>query len=606
MPVNEFKAFATGENANVISQAEYEVMAARDAGFETGIARSEQLNKVWRQASTIAAVVAQFMADKSGDDVADDGNIEKLRDTLTKALMNNATGQLDGRYLKSSSNLEDVANAATARGNLGLKGAALLNVGTATGTVAAGNDSRIVNAAQRGNNLSDLTDKGVARNNLGLKGAALVDVGTSADTVAAGNDSRIVNALQRGNNLSDLPDKGVARRNLGIKGAALVDIGTTAGTVAAGNDSRIVNAAQRGNNLSDLTDKGAARNNLGLGTAAQVNVQVSKDDATAGRAVLNGNTIALRTNRYNNDLTETDFNAAPENAVTFVYGGASNGPGITGSVLDFSGLNGGYNVQLCGSYIDGGKYLKFRTRNGDKKNWGGWNSIYHSGNKPTATDVGGLPITGGALSGDLIIKDSLSIRYEENAGAVPVTFYSTPWCSFNGTKPYYELYVVKSEDSTSRQNLYNISFDVNKFEKGKTVTNTAQLYVFGTITPQDYSNFDARYYTKSQSDAGYMPKTSAYTKAESDGRYYTKAQSDAGYMAKVSAYTKSESDTRYVQGVRVSATSTRPFRGGDGWSQNDSAFVTGITMVGGMSNSGTLMVRYLQRNINGVWANVVA
>lgn len=38
----------------------------------------------------------------------------------------------------------------------------------------------------------------------------------------------------------------------------------------------------------------------------------------------------------------------------------------------------------------------------------------------------------------------------------------------------------------------------------------------------DYANFDARYYTKSQSDAGYMPKVSAYTKAESDARYNLK------------------------------------------------------------------------------------
>ncbi|ELV2841923.1 phage tail protein [Enterobacter cloacae] len=38
----------------------------------------------------------------------------------------------------------------------------------------------------------------------------------------------------------------------------------------------------------------------------------------------------------------------------------------------------------------------------------------------------------------------------------------------------------------------------------------------------DYANFDARYYTKSQSDAGYMPKVSAYTKTECDTRYNLK------------------------------------------------------------------------------------
>lgn len=47
-----------------------------------------------------------------------------------------------------------------------------------------------------------------------LKGAAFLDVGTVANTVAAGNDSRIVNALQKGNNLTDVADRTVARGSL--------------------------------------------------------------------------------------------------------------------------------------------------------------------------------------------------------------------------------------------------------------------------------------------------------------------------------------------------------------------------------------------------------
>ncbi|WP_395302205.1 phage tail protein [Enterobacter mori] len=44
----------------------------------------------------------------------------------------------------------------------------------------------------------------------------------------------------------------------------------------------------------------------------------------------------------------------------------------------------------------------------------------------------------------------------------------------------------------------------------------------GQIIPTNYANFDSRYYTKGQSDAGYMAKTSAYTKSESDARYNLK------------------------------------------------------------------------------------
>lgn len=45
-----------------------------------------------------------------------------------------------------ANNLSDLVNIPTARGNLGLGGAALLNVGTIAGTVAAGNDSRLSDA----------------------------------------------------------------------------------------------------------------------------------------------------------------------------------------------------------------------------------------------------------------------------------------------------------------------------------------------------------------------------------------------------------------------------------------------------------------------------
>lgn len=58
--------------------------------------------------------------------------------------------------LAVASNLSDLNNTTTARTNLGLGGAATLNVGTSAGTVAAGDDSRITAAQQR----STVTTKG--------------------------------------------------------------------------------------------------------------------------------------------------------------------------------------------------------------------------------------------------------------------------------------------------------------------------------------------------------------------------------------------------------------------------------------------------------------
>jgi hypothetical protein len=306
MPVNDFKAFATGEFANVLSQPEFEALEAVGNGFQSGIARSEELNKVWRQASTIASVVASFMATKSGSDVLDNGDVNTLQATLLKALLNNSTSQLDGRYLKATSNLSELGNAATARGNLGLKG------------------------------------------------------------------------------------------------AAVQDVGTVAGTVAAGNDARIVNAVQRGNNLSDLTDKSIARNNLGLGTAATAAVQISKDDTTAGRILVNGSAIAVRAVKAlaggtGNDVSDT--NNLPSNSASFVYTTAVNSPGLTGTLLDVAGLNSSYNIQIAASYANAGNIIKFRTYNGDaSRAWNPWYAFYHSGNKPTAVDVGALPAGGTAAA----------------------------------------------------------------------------------------------------------------------------------------------------------------------------------------------------------------
>ena len=114
-----------------------------------------------------------------------------------------------------------------------------------------------------------------ARLNLGLKGAAVLDVGSTAGTVAAGNDSRITGALQKEQNLNDVNDKPKARQNLGLKGAAVLDVGTAAGTVAAGNDSRITGALQGEKLLSEIAAKGAAsqataRTNLGINDVGSI------------------------------------------------------------------------------------------------------------------------------------------------------------------------------------------------------------------------------------------------------------------------------------------------------------------------------------------------
>ncbi|EED0963225.1 hypothetical protein JFW49_000503 [Escherichia coli] len=75
MAKNDFKAFATGKNANVMSQEEWEALPALLSGFTAGKASSAQVNKVIRQASFIAAALAQFVSDKTQRDVLDNGDL---------------------------------------------------------------------------------------------------------------------------------------------------------------------------------------------------------------------------------------------------------------------------------------------------------------------------------------------------------------------------------------------------------------------------------------------------------------------------------------------------------------------------------------------------
>lgn len=86
MATNQFLPFGTGAGANVLAPAAYAALAARTTGFTAGTAKSQELNSVWRQAAFGVSALAQFIADQSGDDVLDDGNIANFKASLIKAI----------------------------------------------------------------------------------------------------------------------------------------------------------------------------------------------------------------------------------------------------------------------------------------------------------------------------------------------------------------------------------------------------------------------------------------------------------------------------------------------------------------------------------------
>lgn len=129
--------------------------------------------------------------------------------------------------------------------------------------------------------------------------------GTAAGTVAEGNDTRIVNAVPNtrqviaGNGFSGGGDLTVDRTlNVGAGTGIIINpdtveviYGTTTGTAAEGDDSRIVGAVQASNNLSDLADISVSRTNLGVAIGTDVQAHSANLDTFSTKTPPTGTVV---------------------------------------------------------------------------------------------------------------------------------------------------------------------------------------------------------------------------------------------------------------------------------------------------------------------------
>lgn len=86
MPQNQFRPFATGVGANTYSPADYASNQALNQGVQNGTADPTLANTTWRQSTTIAAMVAQFIADNQSGDVLDNGSVTAIETQFLAAL----------------------------------------------------------------------------------------------------------------------------------------------------------------------------------------------------------------------------------------------------------------------------------------------------------------------------------------------------------------------------------------------------------------------------------------------------------------------------------------------------------------------------------------
>lgn len=94
MATNDFVPFcSTNTGSNLLSQAAYLADAQLPIGNQPGVARSVLVNKALRQATYIASCLAQFISNKTGDDVLDDNTSSEVLTTLGKAFKTAPTVQ---------------------------------------------------------------------------------------------------------------------------------------------------------------------------------------------------------------------------------------------------------------------------------------------------------------------------------------------------------------------------------------------------------------------------------------------------------------------------------------------------------------------------------
>lgn len=416
-------------------------------------------------------------------------------------------------------------------------------------------------------NLSDLKSIPEARNTLGLKNAALRDVGSAAGTVAAGDDPRIVRAVPNTRKINGY----TLNSDMSLDATDVKALATT--TIRAQLNPSPGNVSD-----ADLLPPNAVSfvyNNvphsppftgplldfsgLGNGYNAQIAAQYNGAGERIGFRTRNGDSKVwnpwYEIYHTGNKPTSNDVNAIQDGTILSSASppewNAKSGMynlSMTGASQMIFHLNANYGscpaAQFKFDYKNTGIwYRSARDKVGFEENW-----------SELLTHTGSLNITGVLRS---------SAEYQSAAAnnfRIAYNGYGAFWRN-DGLRYY--LMLTNKNDAYGNYNAlrpFYVDVTTGKCQFGHDVGFSGNIYGNGTIQPSDYTNFDGRYYTKTQSNE------------------------------------------RYVTGIRLGA------RGQITTDGNMTEAPRGCVVTGGNGNEGNqigyMYYRPLQQLINGAWVTV--
>ncbi|ECF3065915.1 phage tail protein [Salmonella enterica] len=506
MAKNDFKPFATGKGANVTSQPDWEALPALLSGFTAGKASSAQVNKALRQASFIAAALAQYTASKSGQDVLDDGDLSGFI-----AKMSAAFGK-DFQTLDAT--LTALAGLATGADKL---------------PYFTGNDT----AGQ-----TDLTS--VGRDIIGK--ASIADILTYLGLGETAKQA--AGALQKSQNGGDIPDKKQFARTIGAVTSTSVTFGESGWLKIA------TVFMPQATSTAVIKLYGGSGYNVGSFEQGAISELVLR----AGNGSPVGITATLWKRSPNGVLECAWINTSGDNYDIYVR--INQYAYWLIAQYDYTG---NANVTLYSAP----EYSETKPANATN---GQTYTLYNSMMKPTAGDVEALSVNGGRLNGPLgigtdnalggnsIVLGDNDTGLKQNGDGILDMFANNQHTVRVAPGEMIVLGAIRAGNAkrmtmtSSNNSVLNAQFnlwgDGNRptvieldddqgwhLYSQRNTDGSIQFVVNGQVIPDNYGNFDARYLTSGN----------VYTKGESDNRYVQNIQRGAPvWPGKVDEYGPAE------------------------------------------------------------------